>query len=685
MVEEALSNFRLFIDDENKIRLIDPERVTDSAELRDECKDFTDNVLEFKKIVDTLIEKTEQYSKQVEAARLKAMGAKNMLKSAAKYRDFEKQQLQSLIKEKMVELERLRTEYESLQKTEREQNEKMEQLSLKAFIFALLITTTTVYCQSVSVTFPTFPANTDLGPCTCDITANKCDASCCCDPDCSPGDQQAFLCSTKANQYTNVTPIISSVQPSCYKNISIFKSNSPYIIQKMGELVCIDFQRFIGSQYYQQPNIKSLDPGLFIRTLDTEESVVAPASLQTTSSVYKVGSSILSYSTVRSALSYYTLPVKLFNNPLCSGSQTITYMNDFTSTCIQLVSNSTCTNALNPMTYLSPLCLIQSPSQSSSAAGRICDNTTFVASSFTGSTCTGALQSLTVRIFYSNPTGIVSLNVSAATLGASTTTSYKQTFTIQFIENTPSPAPSSAIRSPGYLQGSPIAIVTVNSSKINAMSSSQFSILEPLSDGSCNVNSTRIPIVFGENFRSTCTYRTTTSGTCPTNLYTLLMPVTLRSLYVAAYNYSDPTNITTDWLPVVSCTSQIGSPNTVQCQNGILLSGDSPTQCYVKLDIQIAYTNIGSFNNPQPTLSAVIFHYQSVSSSSLTSSSFLVMESVSFQDISGATAIIGGRIPAPDTSLPADFFYPFSASQATKSMAKLLFSSVLISILFILM
>jgi hypothetical protein len=44
MVEEALSNFGLFIDNENKIRLIDPERVTDSAELRDECKDFTDSI-----------------------------------------------------------------------------------------------------------------------------------------------------------------------------------------------------------------------------------------------------------------------------------------------------------------------------------------------------------------------------------------------------------------------------------------------------------------------------------------------------------------------------------------------------------------------------------------------------------------------------------------------------------------
>lgn len=43
MVEESLSNYGLFIDEENKIRLIDPERLTDSGELRDECKDFIDS------------------------------------------------------------------------------------------------------------------------------------------------------------------------------------------------------------------------------------------------------------------------------------------------------------------------------------------------------------------------------------------------------------------------------------------------------------------------------------------------------------------------------------------------------------------------------------------------------------------------------------------------------------------
>ncbi|CAF4759016.1 unnamed protein product, partial [Rotaria sp. Silwood2] len=97
-----------------------------------------------------------------------------MLKSAAKYREFEKQQLQSLIKEKVVELER--------------------------FIFVLF--TTTVYCQSVTVQFQTFSVNTDIGTCTCDLTANKCDVSCCCDPDCTLDDKQAFSCSSRGNQYT---------------------------------------------------------------------------------------------------------------------------------------------------------------------------------------------------------------------------------------------------------------------------------------------------------------------------------------------------------------------------------------------------------------------------------------------------------------------------------------------------
>ena len=50
MAEEALANFGLFIDSENRIRLIDPERITDSNQLRDDCKDFTES--KYTRVVD---------------------------------------------------------------------------------------------------------------------------------------------------------------------------------------------------------------------------------------------------------------------------------------------------------------------------------------------------------------------------------------------------------------------------------------------------------------------------------------------------------------------------------------------------------------------------------------------------------------------------------------------------------
>lgn len=105
--------------------------------------------------------------------------------------------------------------------------------------------------------------------------------------------------------------------------------------------------------------------------------------------------------------------------------------------------------------------------------------------------------------------------------------------------------------------------------------------------------------------------------TCP-DLNYLFMPINASNLYVAAYSNSNPSNSSSDWLPVISCTSTIGSSSSPTCSNGINVI--SSTSCYIKLDIQIAYTNIGSIFNPQPVLSAVIFHYQAVVSENLVKS-----------------------------------------------------------------
>jgi len=79
---------------------------------------------------------------------------------------------------------------------------------------------------------------------------------------------------------------------------------------------------------------------------------------------------------------------------------------------------------------------------------------------------------------------------------------------------------------------------------------------------------------------------------------------------VAAYGNPDPTNITGYWLPVTFCASEIGSANEPVCSN-VSVPSPSAGQCYTRLDIQIAFANIGSVTNAQPILGAVIFHYQS--------------------------------------------------------------------------
>ena len=101
-------------------------------------------------------------------------------------------------------------------------------------------------------------------------------------------------------------------------------------------------------------------------------------------------------------------------------------------------------------------------------------------------------------------------------------------------------------------------------------------------------------------------YSTTTCQ----DLHSLFINVNSTNLYVAAYSNPNFTNTTTDWLPVITCTSAVGLPSSYSCTNGLTVNLTSTAVCYIRLDIQIAYTNIGSIINPQAVLSAVIFHYQ---------------------------------------------------------------------------
>ncbi|XP_032823520.1 intraflagellar transport protein 20 homolog [Petromyzon marinus] len=131
MGDEVLAKSGLHFDELSKLRLLEPEAAQQTGELREECKEFVQKIAEFQGVVGGLIDMVDQLAKEVEKEIMKAIGARNQLQSVAKQREAQQQQLQALIAEKRVQLERYRIQYEALLKVEAEQNEFIEQFVLQ--------------------------------------------------------------------------------------------------------------------------------------------------------------------------------------------------------------------------------------------------------------------------------------------------------------------------------------------------------------------------------------------------------------------------------------------------------------------------------------------------------------------------------------------------------------------------
>ncbi|XP_033924785.1 intraflagellar transport protein 20 homolog [Melopsittacus undulatus] len=127
MAQAALGAAGLHLDELHKLRVLQPEAAQQTAQLREECGAFLGKIAEFQKIVGSLIELVDQLAKATESEKMKAIGARNLLTSIAKQREAQEQQLQALIAEKKMQLQRYQAEYETLCKIEADQNEFIDQ------------------------------------------------------------------------------------------------------------------------------------------------------------------------------------------------------------------------------------------------------------------------------------------------------------------------------------------------------------------------------------------------------------------------------------------------------------------------------------------------------------------------------------------------------------------------------
>lgn len=127
---EPLEKAGLHLDDLQKLRVAHPDLTDDSQELQKHCGTFEEHLDGFRKAAQSLITLSDRLSMEVDREKVKALGASSQLNTVASAREREQQQLQGLALEKLMQLERLKVECESLSRAETEQNEFMDQFAL---------------------------------------------------------------------------------------------------------------------------------------------------------------------------------------------------------------------------------------------------------------------------------------------------------------------------------------------------------------------------------------------------------------------------------------------------------------------------------------------------------------------------------------------------------------------------
>ncbi|XP_053987191.1 intraflagellar transport protein 20 homolog [Hylaeus volcanicus] len=127
---DSLAKYGIYIDDLSKIRVLEPEVANQTNKLKEECRNFISKITEFQTNSDEFIQIIDRLANEVEKEKMKTIGTRNLLRSMAKEREAQKQQIQAQIVERSMELERLRIQYDSLKKIEMEQLETIEQLTV---------------------------------------------------------------------------------------------------------------------------------------------------------------------------------------------------------------------------------------------------------------------------------------------------------------------------------------------------------------------------------------------------------------------------------------------------------------------------------------------------------------------------------------------------------------------------
>eukprot|EP00992_Anisonema_acinus_P010652 TRINITY_DN6743_c0_g1_i3.p1 TRINITY_DN6743_c0_g1~~TRINITY_DN6743_c0_g1_i3.p1 ORF type:complete len:145 (+),score=48.10 TRINITY_DN6743_c0_g1_i3:49-435(+) len=119
----------VMFDEDCQLRIFDPERFTEATELQTNAAQFNQKLQQFKDMIQNHMSVVQAQGQKIENEKLRAIGMRNKVDGESDVRKRKQRELQQLIKEKQIELDRYTAEYNSLIKVEAEQKSTTEKLS----------------------------------------------------------------------------------------------------------------------------------------------------------------------------------------------------------------------------------------------------------------------------------------------------------------------------------------------------------------------------------------------------------------------------------------------------------------------------------------------------------------------------------------------------------------------------
>ncbi|XP_032327776.1 tectonic-1 isoform X3 [Camelus ferus] len=443
--------------------------------------------------------------------------------------------------------------------------------------------------------------------CVCDLSPEKCDVNCCCDPDCSSTDFSIFsACSI---------PVVMGDSQFCSQKAAIYSLNftadPPQRIFKLVEQInpsifCIHITNYKPALSFINPEVP--DENNFDKLMKTSDGFSLNAESDASFTDKPDAPNSAKYEVPNSGTK---VPITVQSIVFRSLNKTLTRLED--------------TDVLRQV-------LVET--------GQV-------------QVCTNVVLEVKYSLTYTDAGEVVQADLSLL-LGAvsSAMVPLQQKFEIYFIQQNTKPVPLSG--NPGYVVGLPLAAGFQPQKGSGIIQSTnrygQLTILRSTTEQDClAAEGIRTPVLFGYSMQSGCKLRLTGAVTCR------LVAQKVKSLlkgqgfpdYVAPFGNSRAQDVL-DWVPVhfITQTSHVKD----SCQLPVALA------------IEVKWTKYGSLLNPQAKIVNVTANLISSSfpeTSSGNERTILISTAVTFVDVS-APAEAGFRArPAINARLPFNFFFPF--------------------------